>query len=70
MVPLCSAEPGETKIILKVGGSPEIRQHLENMGFNIGGEVTVVNSLGNNLIVKIKECRIAVSAEMARRIMV
>ena len=70
MMPLCFAETGEPQIIKRIGGSPEIKQHLENLGFNVGGEVTIVNALGGNLIVKVKESRVAVSGELARRIMV
>ena len=70
MLPLCFAEKGEPQIIKKIGGSPEVRQHLENLGFNVGGEVQVVNALGENLIVKVKEARVAVSDELARKIMV
>ena len=70
MIPLSLSDKGETQIIKRIGGSPEVKQHLENLGFNIGGEVTVVNSLGENVIVKVKEARIAISDELARRIMV
>ena len=70
MIPLCLAEPGETQIIKKIGGSPEVKQHLENLGFNIGGEVLIVNTLGENIIVKVKEARVAISDELARKIMV
>ena len=70
MLPLCFAQPGEPVIIKKIGGTPDVRQHLENLGFNIGGEVVIVNTLGENIIVKVKECRIAVSDELARKIMV
>ena len=70
MLPLCYAEPGETQIIKRIGGSPEVKQHLENLGFNVGGEVMIINTLGNNIIVKVKESRVAVSDELARRIMV
>ena len=70
MMPLIFAEPGEEQIIKKIGGSPEVKQHLENLGFNIGGEVLVVNTLGENIIVKVKEARVAISDELARRIMV
>ena len=70
MMPLCFAEPGETQIIKKIGGTPEVRKHLENLGFNIGGEVMIVNTLGANMIVKVKDCRVAVSDELARKIMV
>lgn len=70
MIPLCLAEKGEPQIIKKIGGSPEIKQHLENLGFNVGGEVVIVNTLGENMIVKVKESRVAVSDELARKIMV
>ena len=70
MLPLCLAEKGEPQIIKKIGGTPEVRQHLENLGFHIGGEVVIVNTLGDNMIVKVKESRVAVSDELARKIMV
>lgn len=70
MMPLVVADMGEENIIKKVGGSPEIKQHLENLGFVVGGTVTVVNSVSGNLIVNVKESRIAISREMAQRIMV
>ena len=70
MIPLCLTEPGETQIIKKIGGTPEVRQHLENLGFNVGGEVTIVNTLGENVIVRVKESRVALSEGLARKIMV
>ena len=70
MMPLVLADPGEEAIIKKVGGSPEMKKHLEDMGFTAGGAVTVMNAIGGNLIVKIKESRVAISKEMASRIMV
>lgn len=70
MMPLSYAEIGQPQIIKKVGGNPEVRQHLEDLGFHVGGEVSVVSMLGGNLIVKVKECRVAVSGELARKIMV
>ena len=70
MIPLSLAEPGEVQIIKKIGGSPEVKQHLENLGFNIGGEVMIVNTLGENVIVKVKEARVALNDGLARRIMV
>ena len=70
MMPLCYAEPGVTQIIKKIGGNPEVKQHLETLGFNVGGEVVIINTLGENMIVKVKESRIAVSDELARKIMV
>ena len=70
MMPLIYAEAGEIQIIKRIGGSPEVKKHLEDMGFNVGTEVSVINSLGENLIVKVKESRVAVSDELARKIMV
>jgi len=70
MMPLIYAEKEEPLIIKKVGGSPEVKKHLENLGFNVGGEVRIVSALGENLIVKVKESRVAVSEELARKIMV
>ena len=70
MMPLALANIGEENLIHKVGGSPEMKKHLEDLGFTAGGTVTVVASLGGNIIVKIKESRVALSEEMARKIMI
>ena len=70
MMPLALADIGEENIVRKIGGSPEIRQHLENLGFVVGGSVTVITALGGNVIVNVKETRVAISEEMARKIMV
>ena len=70
MIPLIVATPGEENIIRRVGGSPEVKQHLQNLGFVIGGSVTVVTSMGGNLNVNVKESRIAISREMAQKIMI
>ncbi len=70
MMPLIYAETGQPQIIKKIGGSPEVKKHLEDLGFNVGGEVNIVSSLGKNLIVKVKESRVAVSDELARKIMI
>ena len=70
MMPVSYANPGEEAIIRKIGGSPEVRKHLENLGFVVGGSVTVITSLNGNLIVKVKEARVAIDEEMARRIMI
>lgn len=70
MLPLTLANVGEEQMIHKVGGSPEVKKHLEDMGFVAGGLVTVVSSLNGNVIVKVKEARVAISEEMARKIMV
>ena len=70
MMPLIMAQPGEENVIRKVGGSPEMKKHLEDMGFTAGSAVTVMNTIGGNLIVKVRESRVAVSKEMAARIMI
>ncbi len=70
MMPLIFADIGEEQIIKKVGGSQEMKQHLADMGFVPGGGVTVVSTIGGNVIVKVKESRVAISREMAQRIMV
>ena len=70
MIPLSLAEKGEPQIIRRIGGTPEVKKHLENLGFNVGGEVTIVNTLGENVIVRVKEARVALSDELARKIMV
>ncbi len=70
MMPLILADAGEEAVIQRVGGSPEMKKHLEDMGFVAGGVVTVLNTIGGNLIVKIKESRVAISKEMAGKIMI
>ena len=70
MMPLILAAAGETNTIRKVSGKPEVKKHLEDLGFVVGGEVTVVSAIGGNLIVNVKESRIAISREMAGKIMV
>ena len=70
MMPLNLADPGEKTIIKKIGGSPEVKQHLENIGFGVGGSATIVSSIGGNLIVNVKESRVAISKEMAAKIYV
>lgn len=70
MMPLTLANIGEESMIRKIGGRPEIRAHLENLGFVPGGSVTVVSTMGGNLIVNVKESRVAISREMANKIMV
>ncbi|MCD8146041.1 MAG: ferrous iron transport protein A [Clostridiales bacterium] len=69
-MPLTMAEPGQEKLIRRVGGKAETRQFLENLGFVPGALVTVVSEIGGNLIVKIKESRVAISREMAMKIIV
>jgi ferrous iron transport protein A len=70
MMPLALANVGEDNLIRKVGGNAEMKKHLEDLGFVAGGTVTVVSEIGGNLIVKVKESRIAISREMAGKIMI
>ena len=70
MMPLMLADTGTEQLIRRVGGSPEMKKHLEDMGFTPGSTVTLVSAMGGNVIVKVKESRVAISQEMARRIMV
>ncbi len=69
-MPLNLADSGEENIIKKVGGSPEVKKHLEDLGFVPGATVMLVNTNGGNVIVNVKESRIAISKEMAMKIMV
>ena len=69
-MPLCLVNIGEEQIIKKVGGNAEVRTHLENLGFVVGGNVTLINVINGNTIVKVKESRIAINEELARKIMV
>lgn len=69
-MPLTLASPGEENMIRKVGGNSEMKKHLEDMGFVAGGNVTVVSAIGGNLIVNVKESRVALSREMAGKIII
>lgn len=69
-MPLTLANVGEETMIRKVGGKPEVRAHLETLGFVVGGNVTVISTIGGNLIVNVKNSRVAISREMASKIMV
>lgn len=70
MMPLTLASAGEVNIIKKVGGKPETRKFLEALGFVAGGNVTVISENGGNVIVNVKGARVAVSKEMAMKIIV
>lgn len=70
MMPLTFAKSGETNVIKKVGGKEETKKFLESLGFVSGGLVTVVSEVGGNLIVNIKDSRIAIGKDMAGKIMV
>ncbi len=70
MMPLTLAPEGEEQVIRRIGGKPDVRKHLENLGFVVGSPVMVITSLGGNVIVSIKESRVAISREMAQKIMI
>ena len=70
MMPLLLADVGEENIIRKVGGSQEVKKHLEDLGFVVGGMVSVISEINGNLIVNVKDSRIAISREMAQKIMI
>ena len=70
MMPLTMVNPGKESIIRKVGGKPETRKYLESLGFVAGGSVTVISEISGNVIVNVKDSRVAVSKEMAQKIMV
>lgn len=70
MIPLAFADVGEEQIIKKIGGKQETMMHLQNMGFVVGSAVTVISTNNGNLIVKVKDSRVAISYEMAGKIMV
>ena len=69
-MPLYLADPGEESIIRKVGGNPDMKKHLEDLGFVAGSSVTVLNTIGGNLIVKVKESRVAINQDMAGKIFI
>lgn len=70
MMPLTMAETGRELEIRRIGGKEETRRFLESLGFVMGGFVNVVSTTGGDLIVKVKDSRVAISREMANRIMV
>ena len=70
MMPITFADSGEELIVQRVTGRPEVKKHLEDLGFVAGSPVTVINTINGNVIIKVKECRVAISQEMAQKIMV
>ena len=70
MLPLNMADVGQTLVIKKIGGTAEVKKHLEDLGFYVGGDVCIVSSLGGNLILKVKEARVALSEQLAQKRMV
>ena len=70
MMPLTLASSGEDAIVKKIGGKPEVKKHLENLGFVVGGLVTVVSEINGSLIVNVKDSRVAIGKDMANKILV
>ena len=70
MMPLLLAEPGERNLIRHIGGTPEIKRHLKDLGFVVGASVTIISRMGGNVIVNVKESRLAIDEKMAQKIMV
>ncbi|MDE7312230.1 MAG: ferrous iron transport protein A [Eubacterium sp.] len=70
MMPLTMMDTGETYRIKKIGGKEEVKKFLETLGFVVGGTVTVISDTGGNLIVNVKDSRIAIGRDMAAKIMV
>ena len=70
MMPLTFADAGQGYIVKKIGGKPDVKKHLENLGIVVGTDVSVISTIGGNVIVKVKESRVAISQEMAQKIMV
>ena len=69
MIPLTAAKAGETVTIKKITGRDELRRHLAEMGFVVDDDVTVVNEMAGNLIVQVKDSRVALNKDMANRIL-
>lgn len=69
-MPLTMARAGEEQLIKKIGGKPEIRQFIESLGFVPGGSVTVITEISGNIIVSVKDSRVAISREMATKILI
>ncbi len=70
MLPLTYAEPNETNVIKKIGGKPEVKKHLEDMGFVTGAVINVVSMVNGSMIVNIKDTKVALDKELAAKIMI
>ena len=70
MLPLTMANPGEPVTIKKIGGKAETKKFLETLGFVVGGVVTVVSEINGNMIVNVKDSRVAIGKDMSNKIMV
>ena len=70
MMPLLLAQVGENNLVRHIGGTPEVKRHLEDLGFVVGANVTIISRVGGNVIVKVKESRLAIDERLAQRILV
>lgn len=70
MLPLTMARQGEPVTIKKIGGKQETKKFLETLGFVVGGTITVVSEINGNMIVNVKDSRVAIGKDMANKIMV
>jgi ferrous iron transport protein A len=70
MLPLSYAEVNETNVIKKVTGNPEMKKHLEDMGFVTGAVISVVSTVNGNLIVNVKDTKVALDKQLAMKIMI
>lgn len=70
MMPLSMIPEGQPSVIKKIGGKEETRRFLENLGCVVGGTVTVISQIGGNMIVNVKDARVAIGKDMANKIMV
>jgi ferrous iron transport protein A len=70
MMPLIFADDGEVNVIRSIKGTDEVRHHLSNLGFVVGGTVQIITRMGGNVIVNVKESRIAIDEKMAQKIMI
>ena len=69
-MPLSMVKAGESNTIKRIGGKDEVRRFLENLGFVAGSKVTVISEIGGNMIVNVKDSRVAIGKDMANKIMV
>ena len=70
MLPISMSDPNKAVVIQRIGGTAEVRRHLETLGFTVGETVSLVSVLGGSVIIKVKESRVAIGEELARKIMV
>ena len=69
-MPLVSADIGKAYTITRIGGTSEVKKHLADLGFSVGGMITVISVMSGNMIVNVKDSRVAVSRELAMKIMI